>query len=184
MSVLVTAAVLLAVALWALAAYNRLLRLRAAVKTAWADVDVRLRRRHDLVPVLIDTLRAALVDASAAFDEVVGAQQRAAAARGPLDAARKEDALTTSLSRLLTEAGQPGQSIDGRTVRELQDRLAAAGRELAGALTAYNSVAASYNTAIVVAPNSVIAGLAGFRRAELFELASPPGGAGPSTPRP
>jgi LemA protein len=171
MSVLVTTLVVVLLALWALAAYNRLVRLKNQVRKAWSQIDVQLKRRHDLIPALVDTVRGAMGFEKDTLEAVVAARQRAAAAKGPADAARKEQALSESLGRFMAVVERYPQLTTNQNVRELQAQLARVEGDIASAREAYNTTATTYNTSVDVVPNNIVAGLGSFPQAELFQVA-------------
>jgi len=170
MSVLVTTLVVVLLALWALAAYNRLVRLKNQVRNAWSRIDVQLKRRHDLIPALVDTVGGAMSFEKDTLEAVVAARQRAAAAKGPVDAAGKERALSESLRRLRAVVEGYPQLTANQNVRELQAQLAGVEADIARARDAYNTTATAYNTSVEVVPNNIVAGLGSFPKAELFQV--------------
>jgi LemA protein len=169
MSVLVTTLVAVLLALWALALYNRLVRLKNQVRNAWSQIDVQLKRRHDLIPALVDTIRSAMNFEKETLEAVVAARQRAVAAKGPVDAARKERVLTESLGRCMAVVEGYPQLTTNQNVRELQAQLARVEGDIASARETYNTTATAYNTSVDVVPNNIVAGLGSFPKAELFQ---------------
>ena len=170
MSVFVTTVVVVLLALWVLAAYNRLVRLKNQVRNAWGQIDVQLKRRHDLIPALVETVSGAMSFEKDTLDAVVSARQRAAAAKGPLDAAKKEQALGESLGRISGVVEQYPQLTANQNVRELQAQLTSVEREIARTRDAYNATATAYNTSLDVVPNNFVSALGSFPKAELFQV--------------
>ena len=170
MSVLVTIAVVLVLALWGVAVYNRLVRLQNQVRNAWGQIDVQLKRRRDLIPSLVETVKGAMSFEQEALTAVVAARERAATARGPVDAAKKEGVLAESLDRFFAVVESYPQLTANQNVRDLQGQLQALEGEIAASRSRYNDIATSYNTSLEVLPNNVVAGLASFPKAELFQL--------------
>jgi LemA protein len=170
MSVLVTIGALALVALWAMSGYHRLVGLRNQVTNAWRQIDVQLKRRHDLIPSLVTTVTGAIEFERDTLEAVVAARNRAASASGPADAGRKESELSSALGRFFALAENYPQLTANQNVRALQDELAGTENKVGVARTAYNAVATKYNTATEVIPGNIIAGFAGFRAAELFEI--------------
>ena len=169
MSVLVTTLVVVLLALWALAAYNRLVRLQNQVRNAWSQIGGQLKRRHDLIPALLETVSGALSFEKETLEGVVAARQRAVAAKGPVDAAGKEQALSDSLVRLIAVVEGYPQLTTDEHVRELQAQLGGIEGDIASARKAYNATAKAYNTALHVVPNNIVASLGSFPKAELFQ---------------
>ena len=106
MSVLVTIGALALVALWAMGSYNRLVGLRNQVTNGWRQIDVQLKRRHDLIPNLINTVKGAMEFERDTLEAVVAARNRAVGASGPADAGRKEGELSAGARALLRPRGE------------------------------------------------------------------------------
>ena len=100
----VTLAVLGLIIVWAIALYNRLIGLRNQVLNGWRQIDVQLKRRHDLIPNLVNTVRGAMEFERDTLTQVMEARSRAVSATGPADAARKEGELSQALGRLFAVA--------------------------------------------------------------------------------
>ena len=171
MSVLITVGILVLLFLWAVGIYNRLVRLRNQVANGWKQIDVQLKRRHDLIPNLVNTVKGAMEFEKGTLEAVIAARNRAAGATGPADAGRKEGELTQALGRFFALAESYPQLTANQNVRALQEELAGTENKVGFARQFYNDVVTTYNTAIEVVPGNFIAGLAGFRPAELFEIA-------------
>lgn len=165
-------AVLIAVlAWWLVRTYNRLVRLRNQTQASWAQIDVQLKRRHELIPNLVEGARGYAAHERATLEAVVAA--RGAAAGGGLgivDQAAAEDALTASLSRLLVLGeNYPQLKADGHFAT-LQEELTTAEDKIAYARQFYNSAVQSYHTALESFPGNLLAGLGGAHgRKEYFE---------------
>ena len=170
MSVLITAGVLALLAVWAIASYNRLVGLRNQVTNGWRQIDVQLKRRHDLIPNLVSTVKGAMEFERDTLEAVIAARNRAATATGPADAGRKESQLSAALGRFLALAESYPQLTANQNVRALQEELAATENKIGFARQFYNDIATKYNTATELVPGNIIAGFAGFKRAELFEI--------------
>jgi LemA protein len=173
MSVLVTIAVLALLALWGIGGYNRLVGLRNQVTNGWKQIDVQLKRRHDLIPNLVSTVKGAMEFERDTLEAVIAARNRAASATGPADAGRKEGELSVALGRFFALAENYPQLTANQNVRALQEELTATENKIGFARQFYNDIATKYNTATEVIPTNLIAGFAGFKRAELFEITSP-----------
>ena len=171
MGVLITFGILVLLFLWAVGIYNRLVRLRNQVNNGWKQIDVQLKRRHDLIPNLVNAVKGAMEFEKGTLEVVVAARNRAAAATGPADAGRKEGELTQALGRFFALAESYPQLTANQNVRALQEELAGTENKVGFARQFYNDIVTTYNTAIGVVPGNFIAGFAGFRPAELFEIA-------------
>src|SRR5436189_6359276 len=98
---IVLAGIALLVGLWLMGAYNSLVRLRQAVKNAWAQIDVQLKRRHDLIPNLVNTVKGYAAHEKDTFERVINARARATSANTPAEAIKAEGELSSALTRLL-----------------------------------------------------------------------------------
>jgi len=172
MSVLITIGVLALLGLWFVGSYNRLVGLRNQVTNGWKQIDVQLKRRHDLIPNLVNTVKGAMEFERDTLEAVIAARNRAVAAAGPAEAGRREGELNAALGRFFALAERYPQLTANQNVRALQEELAATENKVGFARQFYNDIATKYNTATQVIPTNVIAGLAGFKAAELFEITS------------
>lgn len=170
MTVIVTLLIVVAIGFWALATYNRLIGLRNQVQNGWRQIDVQLKRRHDLIPNLVSTVRGAMEFERDTLEAVVAARNQAATATGPADAAAKEGALTQALGRLFALVENYPQLTANQNVRALQEELTSTENKVGFARQFYNDIATTYNTATQVVPANLIAGLGNFPPAELFEI--------------
>jgi LemA protein len=158
-------------ALCVVASYNRFVRQRNLVEESWRQVDVELRRRYDLIPNLVETVKGYAAHERAVF-EAVTAARAAAVAPATSRAAQGEDetALTRSLRGLLAVAeGYPQLKAD-QQFRDLQAQLAETEDRIAAGRRFYNANVRALNTRVDAFPSSVIAGVFGFRKAEYFEV--------------
>lgn len=161
--------------------YNHLVTLRNRYRNAYAQIDVQLLRRHDLVPNLVETARTYLAHERATLEAVIAARTAAVAAgqqasARPGDAAalaavgQAEAALGGALGRLLAVVEQYPDLKADATMARLSEELASTENRLAFARQAYNDAVMRYNTAIELFPNALVAGSMGFRAAGFFEL--------------
>jgi LemA protein len=140
------------------------------VVNGWKQIDVQLKRRHDLIPNLVNTVRGAMEFERDTLEAVILARNRAASATGPADAAQKERELTQALGRFFALAENYPQLTANQNVRALQEELASTENKIGFARQFYNDIATKYNTAIQVVPNNIVAGFGSFKPAELFEI--------------
>ena len=174
MTVLIALVVIAAVVLfWAIAVYNRLIGLRNQVENGWKQIDVQLKRRHDLIPNLVETVRGAMEFERDTLTAVMEARSRAVAATGPADAGRREGELTQALGRLFALAENYPQREANENVKMLQEELSATENKVGFARQFYNDIATKFNIARETFPSNVVAGAFGFTRAELFEITEP-----------
>ena len=163
-------AIVALVALWGIATYNRLIGLKNQKENGWRQIDVQLKRRHDLIPNLVNTVRGAMEFERDTLTQVMEARAKAMAASGPADASRKEGELTQALGRLFAVAENYPQLRANENVKMLQEELAATENKVGFARQFYNDIATKYNIARETFPSNLIAGSLGFTQAELFEI--------------
>jgi LemA protein len=171
MAALVVLGIIVVVALWAIAGYNRLVSMRNQVANGWHQIDVQLKRRHDLIPNLVNTVRGVMNFERDTLTAVMDARAKALTAAGPGDAARKEGELSQALGRLLAVAENYPALKSNENVKMLQEELSATENKVGFARQFYNDIVTKYNTAQQVFPTNLVAGTLGFKPAELFEIA-------------
>jgi LemA protein len=162
--------VLVLVLLIGISGYNRLVTLRNQVAAQWRQIDVQLRRRHDLIPNLVETVKGAMAFEQGTLEAVVAARSRATTATAVPDVIHAEGELSQALGRLLavTEAYPDLKSLGN--VSQLQEQLAQTENAIAGARGVYNEVATRYNIAQATIPTNLVAGLARATPAELWQI--------------
>jgi LemA protein len=170
MSTVVLLVVLGVIVLWVIGAYNALISLKNQAVNAWKQIDVQLKRRHDLIPNLVNTVKGAMDFERSTLDAVISARNRAVSATGVRQTAQAEGELTQALGRLfaLTEA-YPDLKATGN-VAGLQEELTSTENKIGFARQLYNDVATQYNTKQMQFPTNLIAGLAKASPAELWEI--------------
>jgi LemA protein len=164
-SVLFTVAVLAAVLFWFGVIYRRTLRLRLLVSHAWKRLDELVKRRIEVVGQTLEVARSAGIQ-GVELDRLIHAHGQATPYRGPSDAAARTAHLDHALNGLLSLMGQHTGA--GGALRAISENLDAVTRAVSEARDAYNDRAISYNRTIGALPGNLIAGMAGFHRAELF----------------
>jgi LemA protein len=170
MSTIILLAIIGAIVLWAIGAYNGLIALKNQVVNGWKQIDVQLKRRHDLIPNLVNTVKGAMDFERSTLEGVISARNRAIAATGVRQTAQAEGELTQALGRLfaLTEA-YPELKATGN-VLQLQEELTSTENKIGFARQLYNDVATQYNTKQMQFPTNLVAGLAKASPAELWEI--------------
>ena len=163
-------AVVALVVVWAIALYNRLVGLRNQVLNGWRQIDVQLKRRHDLIPNLVNTVRGAMEFERDTLTQVMEARARAVSATGPADAARKEGELSQALGRLFAVAENYPTLRANENVKMLQEELTSTENKISFARQAYNDAVLFFNNKIEMFPSNVIAGMFNFRPQEFFEV--------------
>src|SRR5918995_684534 len=170
MGTIVVLALVVGIILWVVAAYNGLISLKNQVVNGWKQIDVQLKRRHDLIPNLVNTVKGAMDFERSTLDAVITARNRAVGATGVQQTARAEGELTQALGRFfaLTEA-YPDLKATGN-VAQLQEELTSTENKIGFARQLYNDVATQYNTRQMQFPTNLVAGLAKASPADLWEL--------------
>src|SRR5437762_5275198 len=167
---LVFLALLALLIIWAIGSYNRLVGMRNQTLNGWRQIDVQLKRRHDLIPNLVNAVRGSMDFERDTLTAVMEARARAVSATGPADAAQKEGQLSVALGRLLAVAENYPNLKSNDNVKMLQEELSATENKVGFSRQFYNDIATSFNTAQQVFPTNIFAGMFGFNAAELFEL--------------
>ena len=154
--------------------YNRLVALRVRAQNAWSDIDVQLKRRADLVPNLVETVKGYAAHERGTLDAVTQARTRAVAAQsaGPAQRAQAENELTTALRGLTVAVEAYPQLQASGGFRDLQGQLATIEEAVQNSRRYYNAVVRDLNTAISTIPSNMVAGPMGYHELEFFEAAA------------
>src|SRR4026208_2068215 len=150
--------------------YNRLVRLRNRAENAWAQVDVQLKRRYDLIPNLVDSVKGYAAHERGTFDEVTQARTAAQQAKGVAEQAEAENVLTAAIGRLFAVAEAYPQLRATENFQQLQAQLAETEDKVAVSRQVYNDSVLTYHNAIQTFPGSLFAGPFGFTTREFFEV--------------
>jgi len=164
---------LVLIVVFAIAMYNGLVRLKVQVDNAWADIDVQLKRRYDLIPNLVETVKGYAAHEKGTLEAVINARNRAMSAAGPADKAEAENMLSGALKSLfaLSEAYPQLRAIESFT--SLQNSLTQIEDTVQNARRYYNAVVRDLNTKILQFPTNIFAGMLGFKQREFFEVSAP-----------
>ncbi len=152
--------------------YNSLVRLRNTADQSWSDIDVQLKRRHDLVPNLVETVKGYAAHERGTFEEVVQARNAAMQASSPVDKAQAENALQTTLRSLFALAENYPELKANQNFIELQKELSNIEEQIQLSRRYYNAVVRDLNTRIESVPSNIVANMYGFKKKEFFELDS------------
>jgi LemA protein len=163
-------AIIFGLIVWLIAAYNRLVSLRNQVANGWRQIDVQLKRRHDLIPNLVNAVRGSMDFERDTLTAVMEARAKALTATGPADAAQKEGQLSQALGRLIAVAENYPTLKSNENVKMLMEELSATENKVGFSRQFYNDIATNFNTAQQVFPTNILAGNFGFKPAELFEI--------------
>jgi LemA protein len=171
--VLAIVIVVLLLVFWLVALYNRLVRTRNRVDNAWAQIEVQLKRRHDLIPNLVETVKGYAAHERGTFEAVTQARTAAQQAQGPAEAAQAEGILSQALGRLFAVAEAYPDLKANQNFLELQDQLSDTENKIAVSRQVYNDTVLTYNNAIQTFPAVMIANSFGFTQREFFEIETP-----------
>jgi LemA protein len=169
-STLIVLAVIVVVILWAITIYNGLVSMRQRVNGAFADVDVQLRQRHDLVPNLVEAVKGYAAHERGTLDEVVKARNTAVAAQGPAQQAAAENMLSGALRQLFALAESYPDLKASANFQQLQAELTDIENKIAAARRFFNDAVQEYNTGIQRFPAALFASAFGFAPKEFFDL--------------
>ena len=162
--------ILIALAVAVLVIYNGLVQLKVRAESAWSDIDVQLKRRHDLVPNLVETVKGYASHERGTLESVVEARSRAMSAQGPAARAEAENMLTGALKSLFALAEAYPQLRAAENFGQLQQQLAGIEDAIQNARRYYNAVVRDLNTKIQQCPSNLVARTFGFREREFFEI--------------
>src|SRR5215471_12607396 len=162
--------ILVVLVIFLIGMYNGLVRLKVQCDNAWADIDVQLKRRYDLIPNLVETVKGYAAHEKDTLEGVINARNRAMTATTPADKAQAENMLTGALKSLfaLAEAYPQLRAIESFT--SLQNSLSQIEDTVQNARRYYNAVVRDLNTKIQVFPTNIFAGMFGFKTREFFEV--------------
>jgi LemA protein len=174
--ILVVLAVIVgALLLYVVATFNKLVRQRNQVESSWAQIDVQLRRRHDLIPNLVETVKGYAAHERQTLEAVIAARQGAVDAQqagaAPAQQAEKENVLTRSLGRLFALAESYPDLKANQNFLQLQSELVSTEDKIAYARQFFNTAVQTLNTSVESVPSNVVAGIAGVKKREYFEAA-------------
>ena len=165
--------ILVLIVIFGIGMYNGLVRLKVQCDNAWADIDVQLKRRYDLIPNLVETVKGYAAHEKGTFEAVINARNRAMTATGPADKAQAENMLTGALKSLfaLAEAYPQLRAIESFT--SLQNSLSEIEDNVQNARRYNKAVVRDLNTKNLQNPTNIIAGMLGFKQREFFEISAP-----------
>ena len=174
MGLIVLLVILAAAGLWFVGAYNGLIALKNQVANAWRQIDVQLKRRHDLIPNLVETVKGAMTFERETLEAVINARNQAItiekSGAGVAETAAAESRLSGALGRLLAVVeAYPDLKSTGNTA-QLQEELTATENKISFARQLYNDTATQYNTRQQQFPTSLVAGMAGASPVDLWEI--------------
>jgi LemA protein len=167
---LIVGGVVLVLILIAVAIYNGLVNRKVETQNAWSQIDVQLKRRYDLIPNLVETVKGYASHERETLERVIQARNQAFQARGPAEVAAAENVLTGALRSLFAVAEAYPDLKANQNFLGLQEELTSTENKIGFARQHYNDVVSQYNTSLMKFPGNMVAGLFGFRAAEFFQL--------------
>jgi LemA protein len=168
----IVAVVVVALIVIVIAMYNSLVRLKVQCDNAWSDIDVQLKRRYDLVPNLVETVKGYAGHEKGTLEGVVQARNAAMSATGPAAKAGAESVLTSALRQVFALAEAYPQLRAVESFNQLQQTLNQLEDNIQNARRYYNAVVRDFNTKIAVFPSNILAGMFNFKPREFFEIAT------------
>jgi LemA protein len=155
---------------WFFLAYNSLVRLKIRVDNAWSQIDVQLKRRHDLIPNLVESVKGYMAYEKDTLERVIKARTQAIDASGIKDKAQAENFLSQTLRSLFAVVERYPDLKANQNVLSLQEELTSTENNISFARQYYNDEIGRYNTLIEVVPTNIVAGAAGFTKRDFFEI--------------
>ncbi len=159
------------IAIWAIGTFNGLVTLKNRTDEAWADIDVQLKRRHDLIPNLVETAKGYAAHEQGTFEKVIQARNAAMSAKGPAELAGAENQLSQTLKSIFALAEAYPELKANTNFLQLQQELSDTEDKLSAARRFYNGNVRDLNIKLEVFPTNLIAAQLGFKKREFFETA-------------
>ena len=166
---IITLVLMVLVIAYCVSMYNGLVTLRQAVKNAWAQIDVQLKRRHDLIPNLVETVKGYATHEKDTLERVIAARARATSATTPADKIKAEGEVSSALARLLVVSEAYPDLKANTNFTSLQGELTGTEDRIAFSRQAYNDTVTKLNTGIQTFPAVLVAGMLGFKEEPFFE---------------
>lgn len=163
-------AIIVLLILWIISSYNKFVKLRNKTEEAYSAMDVSLKKRYDLIPNLVETVKGYAKHESGTLEKVIQARNMAVAATSPEERIEKDNALTGTLRSLFALSESYPDLKANSNFTELQDQLSRIEEEIAGSRRYYNGIVNQFNTATEMFPGNIIAGMFGFKRKPLYEV--------------
>ena len=167
---LIVLGIIVVVAVMVVGIYNALVRLRNQVDNAWSQIDVQLKRRHDLIPNLVETAKGYMEHERGTFEAITEARSRAMGANNPAEAGKAEGALTDALSKFMLVVENYPDLKANQNFLSLQETLTSTENKIAFARQGYNDQTLFYNNKIQMFPSNIIAGTFNFTKRDFFEI--------------
>ena len=167
---IVVSALILIIVVWMIVIYNALVTLKKRGQNAWAQIDVQLNRRHDLIPNLVNAVKGYMKFEQETLQKVIDARSKALSAGNVKDKMKAENQLTGALGRLMAVFERYPELKANQNVADLMGQLTDTENKIAYARQFYNDVVTKYNTKITIFPSNIVAGTFHFEEMSLFEI--------------
>lgn len=158
------------IVLWVVVSYNRLVYWRQQVRNAWSQIDVQLKRRHDLIPNLVETVKGYAKHEQETLEKVIQARNMAMQAKSPKESGEAENMLSGALKSIFALSESYPDLKANENFAKLQEELTSTENKISFARQFYNDTTTQYNIMIKTFPRNVVAGMFGFNDEELFEV--------------
>lgn len=165
--------VVVALVLWVISLYNKLVRFRNQVRNAWSQIDVQLKRRHDLIPNLVETAKGYMKHERETFEAITQARAAAMGAQGASEAAKAESQLQGALSRFNLVVENYPELKANTNFLSLQEELTSTENKIGFARQFYNDQVMQFNNLIESVPTNIVAGMFQFTKSDFFEIEEP-----------
>ena len=173
MALIIGLVVIALIVIFLISLYNGIVQLKVRADSAWSDIDVQLKRRHDLIPNIVETVKGYAAHEKGTFENISKWRSAAMSATGPADRAQAENQLTGALRQLFAVAEAYPELKASEQFTGLQNSLQEVENAIQNARRYYNAVVRDYNTKIRTFPGNVFAGMMGFQQRQFFELDAP-----------
>ena len=173
MALIIGLVVIALIVIFLISLYNGIVQLKVRADSAWSDIDVQLKRRHDLIPNIVETVKGYAAHEKGTFENISKWRSAAMSATGPADRAQAENQLTGALRQLFAVAEAYPELKASEQFTGLQNSLQEVENAIQNARRYYNAVVRDYNTKIQTFPGNVFAGMMGFQQRQFFELDAP-----------
>lgn len=173
MGMIILVVVVVLVVAFVIASYNGLVQLRVRADSSWSDIDVQLKRRHDLIPNLVETVKGYATHEKGTFEDIAKFRSMAMQATGPADRSAAEGQLTTALKSLFAVAENYPQLQASQQFMALQGSLGDVENTLQEARRYYNAVVRDFNTKLQSFPSNLVGSIFGFQQKQFFVLETP-----------
>jgi LemA protein len=170
--IIILIAVIVVLVLWFVGVYNGLIRARNQADNAWSQIDVQLKRRHDLIPNLVETAKGYMKHERQTFEEITKARAQAMGAKGVADAAKAEGALGEALSKFMLVVENYPDLKANQNFLALQEELTGTENKISFSRQSYNDQVLFFNNKIQMFPSNIVAGMFAFTKRDFFEVES------------